>query len=173
MLTLSLFRHAKSSWGDPDADDFDRDLAPRGIDAAPRMGRAIRDLGLAPDLILCSTAIRARATLALALPEIRLAATEVRYEDALYMAPPEIIHLQLASVPHSSEHVMIVGHNPGLHAFALQLANEGEPGAAARLAAKYPTAALAVLTFKASRWPDVKTGSGRLEHFVSPKTLKD
>ncbi len=173
MLTLSLFRHAKSSWDDPDADDFDRGLAPRGIDAAPRMGRAIRRLNLAPNLILCSNAIRARATLALALPEMRLDSTEVRYEDALYMAPPEIILDQLASVPRTNEHVMIVGHNPGLHAFALELMGQGDPADMARLASKYPTAALAVLTFDVSRWPDVQTGSGRLEHFLSPRMLKD
>ncbi len=71
MLTLSLLRHAKSAWGDLELDDYERGLAPRGIKAAPQIGRHLRKEKLKPDLVLCSGAVRTRATLALILPETR------------------------------------------------------------------------------------------------------
>jgi phosphohistidine phosphatase len=172
-LTLSLLRHAKSAWGDIGAEDVDRGLAERGIEAAPRMGRAMRKLGLKPDLILCSAAIRTRATLTLVLPELRLEDPEIRYEDALYLASPVTLHDTLKSLPDRAGHVLVIGHNPGLHALALALAGSGDKGALADLSAKFPTAALAVLTFETDSWRKIRTGQGRLRHFVTPRSLKD
>ncbi len=55
MKTVLLVRHAKSSWDDPLLADFDRPLAARGRGAAPRIARYMRDKGLIPDLVACST----------------------------------------------------------------------------------------------------------------------
>src|SRR5690242_2888272 len=89
MLTLSLLRHAKSNWDDATLDDFDRPLSKRGANAAPEMGRAIRELKLKPDLVLCSAAVRTRATVALVLLELGPPPPEVRYDEALYLASPK------------------------------------------------------------------------------------
>src|SRR5450631_2444347 len=125
MLTLTLLRHAKSSWEEP-LDDFDRPLAPRGKKAAPEIGAALAARGLRPDLILCSGALRARETLGLVIEDLGAPAPEVIYDDALYMAAPGTLLKRLhgiASAPQrdAPRHVMLVGHNPGFEELALML----------------------------------------------------
>jgi phosphohistidine phosphatase len=172
MLTLALLRHAKSAWDDLDLDDHDRPLAARGIKAAPLMGRYLAREKLKPELILCSDAVRARATLALVLPELGSPPPEIRYEPALYLASPDTIVEVLVKSAGKAQHVMIVGHNPGLHALALSLSGGGDRAALGELAAGFPTAALALLTFELKTWKDVKPAGGRLQLFVSPRSLK-
>ena len=75
MLTLSLLRHAKSSWANPGQQDFDRPLNERGLEAAPRMGAFMAEHGIAPDLVLCSPSVRTRQTLDLVLPHFSPAPT--------------------------------------------------------------------------------------------------
>ena len=175
MLTLTLLRHAKSSWEEP-LDDFDRPLAPRGEKAAPEIGAAMAAKGLRPDLILCSGALRARETLGLMLAGLGEPAPEVIYDDALYMAAPGALLKRLHGIASAFQRdtprrVMLVGHNPGLEEFALLLVGSGGAEDRARLAAKFPTAGAAVITFDVDSWSAVAPGAGRLEHFLTPKRL--
>lgn len=169
MLTLSLLRHAKSSWGDIDLDDFDRPLSKRGANAAPEMGRAIRELKLKPDLVLCSSAVRTRATVALVLLELGPPPPEVRYEEGLYLASPKTMLTHIAKVEPSVRNLLIVGHNPGIHALALELTGAAKPEDMGELATKFPTAALANITFERDSWRDVKAGTGHLVVFMTPR----
>ncbi len=171
MLTLSLLRHAKSSWDDPTGRDFDRGLAARGTEAAPRMGRTMRGLGLMPDLVLCSPAARTRATLGLVLPELGGPAPEVRYDDRLYLASSADILSLVRGLPAKAGHVLLVGHNPGLHALATELTGKGDAEASQALLDKFPTAALCVLGFEAARWAGVGPRKGTLLHFLTPRRL--
>src|SRR5262245_41251119 len=170
MLTLSLLRHAKSSWSDPRLKDFERPLNDRGETAAPRMGAFMARRGLAPDLILCSTAVRARQTLNLVLPHLK-GAPAVAYEDALYLASSATMLKRLHKVPAGVSHIMIVGHDPGMQTLAMELAGSGRADDLERLAQKFPTAGLAVIVFETSAWPKVHWGGGRLELFMAPKLL--
>ena len=170
MLTLSLLRHAKSSWEDGSLEDFERPLAKRGESAAPRMGAFMAERGLAPQLVLCSTAARARQTLDLVLPHLA-GDPSVVYEDRLYLAAPSVLLARLRKVDGNISHVMIVGHDPGMHGLAVALAGAGEPSMLQALAAKFPTAGLAVIRFKARSWAKVGRGAGRLELFTTPKML--
>jgi phosphohistidine phosphatase len=172
MLTLLLMRHAKSDWGDLELDDYDRALAPRGIKAAPVMAQAIVRAGLKPDRILCSGAVRTRATLALMLSEFGTPVPEIRYDDKLYLALPEAMLNVLAIAGKGGSMVMILAHNPGLHALALSLTGSGDKLAITELASKFPTAALAVLRFKSKDWRDVHSGTGELTHFITPRGLE-
>jgi phosphohistidine phosphatase len=173
MLTLSLMRHAKSDWGDLDLEDYDRALAPRGIKAAPMMAKAIAKRGLKPDLILCSGAVRTRATLALMLPEFEPPLPSILFDDRLYLAPPAtLLDVLKGAAKASDHHVMILAHNPGLHALALELSGAGDKKAIAEIASKFPTAAHAVLRFKTTSWRDVRAGTGELVHFVTPRGLE-
>ena len=86
-LTLSLFRHAKSSWDNPNLGDFDRPLNERGREAAPRMGTFMARSGIVPDLVLSSPSVRTRQTLGLVLPHLS-PAPAVLYEDTLYLGAP-------------------------------------------------------------------------------------
>jgi phosphohistidine phosphatase len=171
MLTLSLLRHAKSSWRDPNLADFDRPLAERGSRAAPLMGKAMSEHGLVPDLVMCSPARRTRETLDLVLAQLG-ANTHVELEDALYHASPQTMLELAARVPPEVRHMLLVGHNPPLHDFALKLTGAGEKDLRETLAAKYPTAGLAVLTFPIAGWSEIRPGSGILTLFLTPKALQ-
>ena len=181
MLTLMLLRHAKSSWADEGLDDFDRPLASRGRKAAPRVARFIADGGFGPDLILCSTARRARETLSLVLPSMAHSCT-IRMDRTLYEADEEedlgerLRTLADTDVPEGDraprgQRVLVIGHNPAMQDFAIQLVGSGAPDDREAIAAKFPTAALAVIAFDADRWHDIVPGSGTLTHFVRPRDL--
>ena len=173
MLTLYLLRHAKSSWDHPNLSDFDRPLAARGREAAPRMGRLMRDEGHAPELVLFSPALRARQTKDLALdvldydPEVRLLDGLYNFGDGSGLL--HILH-QLGSECSS---VMLVGHNPSIENLARQLAGSGKSADLNDMARKYPTAALAVIVFDAENWSDIRPGKGTLVSFTRPKALHE
>jgi phosphohistidine phosphatase len=170
MLTLSLFRHAKSSWGDSNLQDFDRPLNERGLDAAPRMGAFMAEHGIAPDLILCSPSVRTRQTLALLLPHLAQA-PEVIYEDAIYLGSSSTLLKRIRKLEAGVRHAMIVAHDPGLHQLAMELSGSGDAEALQALAQKFPTAALAVVVFEGRSWSKVKPRAGRLQLFMTPKRL--
>ncbi|WP_083567346.1 histidine phosphatase family protein [Hyphomicrobium sp. CS1GBMeth3] len=171
MLTLSLLRHAKSSWANPELDDHERPLAKRGVRAIPAVAKFIRQEKLRPDLVLCSDAMRTRATLALLLAELGPPTPRVIYDPDLYLAAPGAIRSALAKLNDTATHVLVVGHNPGLHALALELVGEADRKLLAAMAQEFPTAAYAVFSFDVASWKDVKSASGHLEHFTTPRRL--
>lgn len=172
MRTLSLLRHAKSSWDNPALDDHERPLTKRGTKAAVDMAKFMTREGLAPDRVLCSTAVRTRATLALMIARLRQPHPDVLYDDALYLATPQVLLDHIRETPASIESLLIVGHNPGLHALALSLIGSGDHKAIATLAKGFPTAALATFTIKADSWATVKPASGHLSHTIWPRRLE-
>jgi phosphohistidine phosphatase len=167
MKRLYLLRHAKSSWKDASLPDHDRPLAGRGRRAAKAVARHMGENQIQPQLVLCSTARRARETLDRIEPALATSAIEV--EPDLYAASAPALLERLRSVPDSVESVMVIGHNPGLQELALELARAGP--AASDLAAKYPTAALATLAFDASRWRELARDSAELVELVRPRDL--
>jgi phosphohistidine phosphatase len=171
MLTLLLMRHAKSSWEDPNASDFERPLTKRGTKAAPEIAHALAKKQLVPDAVLCSAAVRTRATLALMLAEWDGPPPRITYDDELYLAECDELLEHIRATPADTKRLMLVGHNPGLQVLALELVGSGDRGGIAGLATKFPTAGLAVLTFDLQTWADVKLASGRLEAFLTPRTL--
>ncbi len=171
MRTLSLLRHAKSSWDDPTAPDHERPLNSRGKRDAPRMGRFMREEGLIPDLVLCSDAVRTQETLRLIMAEWGEDAPKAVFHAALYLAEAPGIIKVLGKVGPDVQHCLVIGHNPGMHALALALADTGEPQALSDLSARFPTAALAVFDLKTESWSKVRPATGRLRLFVTPKEL--
>ena len=171
MLTLSLLRHAKSSWKDPALPDHDRSLNTRGKAEAPVMGKEIAKHGLDPDLVLCSTARRTRDTLELVLPELKTE-PKIIHEDGLYHGTPAEMLDLLREVSAGAGHVLLVGHNPELQSFALDLIGSGSKQLKDRLEAKLPTAGLVVLRFPAGAWKDVAINSGKLELYLTPSDVK-
>jgi len=170
MLTISLLRHAKSDWVDPELGDFERPLAPRGKKAAPVIDSFMDENDIHPDLILCSTAKRAMTTLNL-LKKTFGRAPEIVFEDKLYMASARTMLDIATSVTTTCSHVMLIAHNPGLHILALALAEIGQSEPYLKLIDKYPTAALTVLDFDCDDWSKITPGQGRLRYFITPKSL--
>lgn len=170
MRRISLFRHAKSDWSAPGKSDIERPLNLRGQKAAPLMGAFMKEHGIRPDVILCSTAARTRATLDLVVGNFT-PRPEIIYNERLYMADARTMLDQAVNQSDACSHVMIIAHNPGLHVLALALAEMGQDQDYLDIIGKFPTAALAVLDFDCGKWSDVLPGRGRLAHFMTPKTL--
>ena len=114
MLELLLLRHAKSRWDEPGVDDHDRDLAPRGLKAAQRMGELLAAEDLLPDLVLCSTARRAMHTWQLVATAAG-AAPPVRFDSRLYLAAPATMIAVARESGGTAGRLMLVGHDPGMH----------------------------------------------------------
>ena len=164
MKTLLVLRHAKSSWKHPHLADHDRPLNKRGKRDAPRMGRLILERELVPDLILTSSAARARNT-ALAVAEVCGHASEVRVLRELYLAEPEDHAGMLTSLPDEYGSVMVVGHNPGVEELVEALTGESTA---------LPTAALALIELSIERWAGlVLNGKARLDRVWLPRELSE
>jgi phosphohistidine phosphatase len=168
MRRLWLLRHAKSSWNDPGLDDHDRPLAARGRDAAARQARFLAREGIRPSLVVCSSALRARETLAVVLPSLGTDLT-VRIDPAGYTFDVDRLLALVRALPDEHLEAMLIGHNPAFEDLASTLAREGDRLEVLRT--KYPTAALAGLVFETDRWSDVGPAGGRLETFVVPREL--
>jgi phosphohistidine phosphatase len=172
MKTLILMRHAKSAWDKADLPDIERPLSPRGRKAAPLMGARLKKAGYRPDVVLCSTAVRARETLELLVPDLPKKA-KVQHLKELYMAVPREMLNIIAKVPDSAETVMVIGHNPGLGSLAGWLAGEGDSELLSKVRRKFPTAAAAVITFDVPRWAEVAGEGGTLTAFLRPRDGDD
>ena len=171
MLTLSLLRHAKSSWDHPSLADRDRPLAPRGRRASKTIAEYLQRQAITPSLVLCSSARRTRDTLALVLPELKIE-PKVVYENRLYHPSPAELLQRVREIPPGASRVIIVGHNPELHSFALDLVGAGPKHFRDRLREKFPTAALAVINFPSGLWSSIAVNSGTLNLFLAPKDLR-
>lgn len=169
MTRLILLRHAKAAADDPGGDRA-RPLAERGRQASQAVAAWLKTNGPAPELVLCSPALRTRQTLALILPAWPQA-PKVAYEDGLYLAGARQLLARLHEVPAGTATVLLVGHNPGLQDLAVLLAG-GKTGARLKkqIAATFPTAALAVFAGPAS-WAALDRQAARLLAFVTPREL--
>ncbi len=145
MKTLTILRHAKSSWKEAGASDRERPLSRRGERDAPAMGSRILDAGIRPSLIMSSPAVRAWAT-----AKIVARAISYRIPPPLYLADTERLLDLLAQQDNAFNSIMIVGHNPGLTEFANRLL----PGVTDNL----PTGGLVALNLKTDDW-DLRTGA--------------
>jgi phosphohistidine phosphatase len=161
MRKLLIMRHAKSSWDNPDISDFDRPLNQRGLQAAPFMGNQIYKNGLIPDLIVSSTAKRAKQT-AILVRESAGVETKITFEDKIYEASPTTLLYVVAELSDKHESVMLVGHNPGMEGFIRILTGEIH---------QMPTAALAQISLNIEKWNDISINCGQLELLIRPKDL--
>lgn len=170
MRRLILFRHAKSSWDDPALDDHDRPLAPRGLEAAPRMGAWLAERGYAPEAVLTSTSARTLETWDLARRALP-GAPDPMVTSRLYHADPETMLAVLRRAPPDAQAVALIGHQPGISSFARKLSAPDVPAACARAFKRFPTAAVAVIDFDAPDWSSVGWRTGRFHAFAAPKEL--
>lgn len=162
MKRLLVFRHAKSSWDNPDLSDFDRPLNDRGKKAAPFMGKLLLEKDLLPDFILSSSAKRAKQTSKL----FRKAAgldREVKFDKRIYEASPNALVHIISEIKDRFQSAMVVGHNTGFEDLVLALTGKYE---------RMPTAAVAVIDFDVESWSDIRKGSGKLIEVLRPREQK-
>ena len=164
---LLLLRHAKSAWDNPSLDDHDRPLAPRGQEAARRLHDHVRQLPTLPDVVVCSSAVRTVQTLDAIRPALKRDTTLI-VEAGLYLADADTWLSRLRSLGDEVSCAMAVGHNPGLEDLAVLLVDDGMTELRERLAAKFPTGALATISFTGG-WSDLAAGAGRLDALFEPR----
>lgn len=145
MKQLLLMRHAKSSWKDSSLTDHQRPLNKRGKRDAPKMGLLLNEQGLIPEIILCSTAERAKLTVQYLLESCEFEG-DVQYFDALYHADYSTYIEHLSQLPTEIDLAMIVGHNPEMNNFLYTLCDVYE---------HMPTAAIAHIAFVCQHWSDL------------------
>jgi len=178
MLRLMLLRHAKSSWPSG-TQDAERPLSERGEAAARLMGSYIAHHALFPDAVLCSPARRTRDTwtgLCAAWPGVRDPVFDARLYGATRPAIVSIVReagVREAGVREAGgpRTLLVIGHNPGLQEAAEFLIAAGDVELRERLREKFPTAALAVIDFTADTWDEVHARSGRLDRYVTPRSV--
>ncbi len=163
--TLLLLRHAKSAYPAGIAADHERPLAPRGVREAALAGDWLRANLPGVDEVLCSTAIRARETLARTGLD-----APVRYAERLYDATPGTAIDEINTVTDDVDTLLVIGHEPAISQVALRLAGaEGTDSAALqRISAKFPTSAIAVLHID-SDWARLELGRAALVGFYVPR----
>ncbi|MFD9380999.1 SixA phosphatase family protein [Streptomyces sp. NPDC059999] len=162
---IVLLRHAKAEWSD--GSDHERPLADRGRHDAPAAGRKLAQTGIAFDLALCSTAARTRETWKLAVQELPHR-PKTTYEERLYEASPGELIALLNETSDDVADLLVIGHNPGMHALADALSGSAEADALSRMhRSAFPTSALAVVSFTGS-WKSVEHGVGTLLDYWTP-----
>jgi phosphohistidine phosphatase len=164
MKFLMLLRHAKSSWDDAALADHERPLTKRGKEAAARMGRLLREEKLVPDLILSSSAVRARKTAEGAAKACGYRGA-VELVESLYLATAgRLLGEAQALAPPTVSRLLLVAHNPGLEDLVAILSGRKET---------FPTAALAVFELDIDDWKGLELGvESRLTGVYRPKELR-
>ncbi len=163
MKRLYLVRHAKSSWGDPYLPDFDRPLNSRGQRDAPRMGACLAAQGHVPRHIVTSPARRAHTTAGLLATAMGVSSTCLIEDRRVYAATASTLLDILKGWDDTWDHVMMVGHNPGISSLASML--QGETVDQVR------TCAVLGMLLDTDSWADVVPGCGQLCLAIDPKEV--
>ena len=162
MRILYVLRHAKSDWSATYGADHDRPLNPRGIAAARTMGRLLAERREPPDRILCSSALRTRQTIELAVAAGNWNRTTI-LEPALYLASPGSTIDLLREQPDDANSLLLVGHQPTCAELVRRLTGDDPP--------RFVTAALARLQLDIDSWTEVEPYCGKLAWFETPKRV--
>jgi phosphohistidine phosphatase len=170
MRRLLLLRHAKAERPVLLGQDHDRELAPRGRDDATKLGAYMVRHALIPDRTIVSTSTRTRETWDLVAAAFATSPPAV-FDKRIYEASPQAILKVIQECSPKVHTLLIVGHNPGLQELAAMLVAAGNLEARQRLNEKFPTTGLAVIDFALDDWSRLHPHGGRLDHFVSPRSL--
>ena len=172
MKYIYLLRHAKAANGGPQSNDHERPLTEGGKHSAAAIGAYMRQKNLMPELTLCSDAQRTRETLEYCQQGMQYD-LPVDYIPKLYLASPAILFSFIQRQSNDLNQLMIVGHNPGIHQLALELAVHDASSYWEEISLSFPTASLAVISCHTESWELISPRSGRLEHFVSREHIPE
>jgi phosphohistidine phosphatase len=163
MKTLIFMRHAKSDWSMLGQKDFDRDLNSRGNTDAPKMGRKLFEMGVAPDAIYSSPALRAKRTAEYVAEQLKYDPEKIIYIEDIYDASTRSLLQVVNSIDDRYNQIIIFGHNPSFTYLAEAITKE--------VIGNIPTAGAVCINFQIDSWKEVGEGSGYMKWFVYPKML--
>lgn len=161
MKQLTLIRHAKSCWKNPQLADFDRPLSNRGLSDLPGMTSRAAQLQLRPDLILCSGADRALTTAVQLAKSLGYPPEDIENIAEIYHARSETLLNLLQSQADEHKHIIVVGHNPALELLTVYLTGEK--------IAKFPTCGLVHIPLSVTCWTELAESCGTMDVFDYPK----
>lgn len=169
MKTLTLLRHAKSTWDDPVERDFDRPLNGRGRRAAARIGQWLADDEARFDHVRASPAVRVRQTIEGVEDGLRRSLAPL-FDARIYLASAVTLLDLVQGFADDAATALLIGHNPGLEDLLLLLTPDADP-LRGEVETKYPTATLAVLDLDIAAWRDAAAASAHLRYFIRPRDL--
>jgi phosphohistidine phosphatase len=161
MKRLYLIRHAKSSWKEAMVTDFERPLNKRGKRDAPLMAKRLKSYQIQPDLLISSPAKRAAKTAKIIAEEIDFPRKRIVYDESIYEAGVSSLVHVIRHLENSVNHVMLVGHNPGLTMVANFLTNT--------VIENIPTCGIVCVEFPTDCWEEIEAGNGTIVFFDYPK----
>ena len=161
--TLIFMRHAKSDWSVPGQKDFDRTLNNRGLGDAPRMGRRLLEIGVKPDLVVSSPAIRAKTTAEYVSEQLSYNIDNILYEDEIYESSVRTLLKVVNNLDDKYNCVIIFGHNP-THTYLAEYLTKEAIG-------NIPTAGAVCISFEFDSWKLVSEATGKMQWFEYPKQL--
>jgi phosphohistidine phosphatase len=164
MKTLYLVRHAKSSWKDLSLDDFDRPLNDRGERDAPKIGAKLQALGIKPDRLVSSPALRARQTAVAFAKAFGIPKEKILFNERIYHADLGDLLDVIQRLPEAADTAMIFGHNPEFTWLANKLGKLSIDN--------IPTSGVVCLAFNVREWEQVDYGLGRQQFFMYPKQFR-
>jgi phosphohistidine phosphatase len=163
MKSVYLLRHAKSDWSTSYSTDHERPLSKRGRLAAGTVGRFLAAVRQTPEVVVTSTAVRARTTVELAA-QAGGWNCEVREEPAFYGGSSEDLLVAIRAAPEPAERLLLAGHEPTWSATVSRLSGGGD--------AKMVTAGVARIDLPIASWSEAEPGIGTLCWLVTPKLLQ-
>lgn len=172
MRRLLVLRHAKTENDSPTGRDRDRRINDRGRADALDIANYLVHEQLTPEQIVVSSAVRTRQTLDIIQGEMS-PPPDVTIDEALYHAGVSELFEIVRALGGTTNPLMLIGHNPGLHEFALALVAEGHQAGRRALEAGLPTSGLVVIDCLIDDWSDLMFRCGRLDRFISPRLLRE
>lgn len=159
MKKLYIIRHAKSSWSNMELDDFDRGLNKRGRENAPIMAKRLKKKSVMPDIILSSSAKRAKKTAKIIANGIGFS-KKIKFEDELYDALPSKLHQKIRSIKDKHNIAFLFGHNPELNMLAEDFVDFDE---------NIVTCGIVEIEFSCNNWRDISSENAKLISYDYPK----
>ncbi len=165
MKHLVLIRHAKSSWDHPNLTDLQRPLNNRGKHDAPLMGKRLKEMGVLPDFIISSPAVRAHKTAKKIAKQTDYPKKKISLCKELYLNGIHAMFKQITSLDEKYNTVYLVGHNPDITSLAYFLTKHRVDN--------IPTCGIFYVTFESLFWQDITESSGKFKLFDFPKNQKN
>ncbi|MFK7947376.1 MAG: histidine phosphatase family protein [Saprospiraceae bacterium] len=165
MKTVIFIRHAKSSWKFPELTDFERPLNKRGKRNAPEMALRLKKIGIQPDLIVSSTAVRAKMTATYFAELLNYPIAQIEKVDKIYEAMIKDVFEVIRSLSDDCNIILVFGHNPTFTMIANRFSNT--------MIANVPTCGMFGVQFKTEKWENFTESQSNFLFFDYPKSIED
>lgn len=160
---LVLIRHTKTNLAENGQRDFDRALRKDRTDDAKNMAKQLKELGLQPDLILCSPALRTKQTAELFCEKLKYDFSKIVFDMRLYESSAEDYLEVVRETNKEIETLIVIGHNPSVTHFANQFLKKEID--------IMPTTGVVWLEFENDDWELHRRTPCQLRQFLTPKTI--